>query len=66
MATLALTLIILGLVVYAIERNHRREVRVAGGLAGSGHVEDRDAERVLTDLRAASSAGGDQHAHGRS
>jgi hypothetical protein len=49
MATLIVLLIIIGLVVYGLERNHRRG-GLSGRLAGSSDVQDRDAERVLAEL----------------
>ena len=49
MVTLIVLLIIIGLVVYGLERNHRRG-GLAGRLAGSSEVQDRDAERVLAEL----------------
>jgi len=49
MVTLIVLLIIIGLVVYGLERNHRRG-GLSGRLAGSSDVQDRDAERVLAEL----------------
>jgi hypothetical protein len=49
MAAFIVLLIIIGLVVYGLERNHRRG-GLAGRLAGSSEVQDRDAERVLAEL----------------
>jgi hypothetical protein len=49
MAALIVLLIIIGLVVYGLERNHRRS-SPSGRLAGSSDVQDRDAERVLAEL----------------
>lgn len=49
MAALIIFLIIIGLVVYGLERNHRRR-GLSGRLAGSSDVQDRDAERVLAEL----------------
>jgi len=52
MTALIALLIIVGLVVYGLERNHRCG-GVSGRLTGSSDVQDRDAERVLAELRAA-------------
>lgn len=53
MTAVLVTLLILALVIYGLERNHRREIRVEHHLAGSGgQAADRDAERVLTEVRA--------------
>ena len=49
MAALIVLLIIIGLVVYGLERNHRR-AGLSGRLAGSSNVQDRDAERVQAEL----------------
>ena len=49
MVALIFLLIIIGLVVYGLERNHRRG-GLSGRLAGSSDVQDRDAERVLAEL----------------
>ena len=49
MVTLIVLLIIIGLVVYGLERNHRRG-GLSDRLAGSSDVQDRDAERVLAEL----------------
>jgi len=49
MAAFIVLLIIIGLVVYGLERNHRRG-GLADRLAGSSDVQDRDAERVLAEL----------------
>ena len=53
MAALILTLIVLVLLVYGLQRNHVRQVRLTR-LAGSTDTSDRDAQRVLDDLRTAS------------
>jgi flagellar biosynthesis/type III secretory pathway M-ring protein FliF/YscJ len=51
-----LVVIVLGLLVYGLERNHRRQARNrprgALEILGSTDVEDRDAQRVAADLRA--------------
>jgi hypothetical protein len=52
MVALIVLLIIIGLVVYGLERNRRRG-GLSGRLAGSSDVQDRDAERVLAELRVA-------------
>jgi hypothetical protein len=56
MAALILTLIVLALLVYGLERNHARQLHVTRGPAGSTDATDRDAERILADLHAAPSA----------
>jgi len=53
MTGFVLTLLILAVVVYGLQRNHARQVRFDGHLAGSTDAEDRDASRVLAELRAA-------------
>jgi hypothetical protein len=50
MANLLILFIVLGLVVYGLERNHRRH-RPAR-LNGSVNFEDRDESRALADLHA--------------
>jgi hypothetical protein len=52
MAVLILTIVVLALLVYGLERNHHRQLHLTGGPAGSTDADDRDAERVLADLRA--------------
>lgn len=50
MITLA---VLAALVVWALERNRRRQPYPRSSRAGSTDVQDRDLERVLADLRAA-------------
>jgi len=47
---LVVTAIVIALLVYALERNHHRHP--APHLAGSTDIQDRDAERLTTDLLA--------------
>ncbi|HEX3647489.1 MAG TPA: hypothetical protein VHV49_03620 [Pseudonocardiaceae bacterium] len=56
MGAIVILLIIIGLIVLGLQRNHARQ-RDANrrSLAGSGNVTDRDAERVVVDLEAARS-----------
>ncbi len=51
--TTFLVLSFLALVIYGLERNHRRQLPRPAGLAGSGTAEDRDAARVHADVVAA-------------
>lgn len=49
---LIVTIIVIGLVVYGLERNRiRLAARPHPHMAGSSDVVDRDAERVHTELR---------------
>ncbi|MGW2543201.1 hypothetical protein ACWC5I_20575 [Kitasatospora sp. NPDC001574] len=50
LAALALWIV---LVVWALERNHRRQAGPRPSLHGRADVHDRDAERVRAELRAA-------------
>jgi hypothetical protein len=52
MSPIILTLIILALAVYGLERNHVRPQHLRRGLAGSVDTEDRDHSRVRAELRA--------------
>jgi len=47
-----ITLIIIGLIVYGLERNRRRNTRGFGPLSGTSDIVDRDRERILNDIRA--------------
>jgi hypothetical protein len=53
MAAMTTLVIILGLVVLALQRNHARQRDGTRRLAGSGTAVDRDVERVVVDLEAA-------------
>ncbi|MEJ2858367.1 MULTISPECIES: hypothetical protein [unclassified Saccharothrix] len=52
MTALLIALTVLALVVYGLERNHRRNTR-GSRLAGSYDVDDRDVARVASELHAA-------------
>jgi len=52
METLAL-IALAALVAYGLERNHSRQRQPLSEMAGSTDAQDRDAERVQADLRAA-------------
>jgi hypothetical protein len=60
MAAWMLLVIVLALLVYGLERNHRRQPRNGAGgdsgLIGSTDVVDRDVERLAADLRVLASA----------
>lgn len=60
MVAWSVLVIVLALVVYGLERNHRRQPRNAAELVGSSDVADRDIERLAVDLRAI--AAGDRRA----
>ncbi|MEY9965135.1 hypothetical protein ABIA33_003177 [Streptacidiphilus sp. MAP12-16] len=45
-----IALVLIGLLAYALERNHRRQVGPRPPLAGSSDVMDRDAQRVEAEL----------------
>jgi hypothetical protein len=53
MATAIFLMIVLGLLIYGLERNHARQLHLPGHLAGSSDVQDRDrdAQRVAAELR---------------
>ncbi|WP_433263895.1 hypothetical protein ACQPZF_33525 [Actinosynnema sp. CS-041913] len=53
MTAFFLVLAVLALVVYGLERNHRRQARFGSRLAGSYDVDDRDTVRVAGELHAA-------------
>lgn len=55
MGATVILLIIIGLVVMGLQRNHARQRDGTRSLAGSGTATDRDAERVVVDLEAARS-----------
>ena len=46
-----ITLIMVGLLVYGLERNRRHQSQPRSRLAGSSDIIDRDRERFLCDLR---------------
>ena len=60
MVSWMLLVIVLVLLVYGLERNHRRQPRNGAGggsaLIGSTDVVDRDVERLAADLRVLTSA----------
>ncbi len=47
-----IVLIIVGLIVYGLERNRRHQSQPRGRLAGTSDIVDRDRERVWSDMRA--------------
>lgn len=53
MTATVVLLVLIGLVVYGIERNHARHRYPRSWLAGSPTAGDRDSERVSADLDAA-------------
>jgi hypothetical protein len=52
MTSILFALAVVALVVYGLERNHHRQFRLGGRLAGSSDVEDRDVPRMQADLHA--------------
>jgi hypothetical protein len=44
--------IIVGLIVWGLERNRRRGIQGVGPLSGSSDIVDRDRDRTLSDIRA--------------
>ena len=52
MDAIIITLIIVGLLVYGLERNRRRTTQGFGPLSGTSDIVDRDRERILNDIRA--------------
>lgn len=52
MEAIFITLIVIGLIVYGLERNRRHQAQPRSRLAGSSDVVDRDSERFFADLRA--------------
>jgi hypothetical protein len=52
MTAILFALAVVALVVYGLERNHRRQPHLGSRLAGSTDAEDRDLPRVVADLRA--------------
>jgi hypothetical protein len=55
MGAIVTVLIVIGLIVLGLQRNHVRNRDGTRRLAGSGTTTDRDAERVVVDLEAARS-----------
>jgi hypothetical protein len=53
MGAIVILVIIIGLVVMALQRNHVRQRDGRRSLDGSGTITDRDAERVAVDIDAA-------------
>ena len=47
---LIITAIVIGLLIYGLERNRIRQSRPTTPLAGSTNVQDRDTERVTREL----------------
>ncbi|MGH3714857.1 MAG: hypothetical protein ACRDT4_15545 [Micromonosporaceae bacterium] len=62
--TIFLVLSFLALVIYGLERNHRRQAVPSTDLAGSSHIADRDNERAYAELHAAADHARPAH-HGR-
>lgn len=52
MTSILFALVVVALVVYGLERNHHRQIRLGTRLAGSVDIEDRDLPRVQADLHA--------------
>ncbi|ROP40785.1 hypothetical protein [Saccharothrix texasensis] len=52
MTAILFALAVVALVVYGLERNHRRQPHLGSRLAGGTDTEDRDLPRVTADLRA--------------
>ena len=52
MTEILFALAVVALVVYGLERNHRRQLGLGSRLAGSTDDEDRDLARVTADLHA--------------
>jgi hypothetical protein len=53
MGAIVILVIIIGLIVMALQRNHVRQRDERRSLDGSGTITDRDAERVVVDIAAA-------------
>lgn len=51
MTSILFALAVVALVVYGLERNHRRQLGLGSRLAGSTDTDDRDVPRVAADLR---------------
>ena len=52
MDAIIIAVVIIGLIVYGLERNRRHQSQPRGRLAGSSDIVDRDRERFLSDIRA--------------
>lgn len=52
MTAILFALAVVALVVYGLERNHQRQIRLGSRLAGSNDVEDRDLPRLGSELHA--------------
>lgn len=52
MVIAVVVLVLLALVAYGLERNHRREPYPRSRMMGGAPVEDRDVERIRAELRA--------------
>jgi hypothetical protein len=52
MDAIIITLIVVALIAYGLERNRRHQSQPRGRLAGSSDIVDRDNERFLSDIRA--------------
>ena len=52
MDAIIITLVIVGLIAYGLERNRRHQAQPRGRLTGSTDIVDRDRERFLSDIRA--------------
>ena len=52
MDAIIISLVIIGLIVYGLERNRRHQSQPRGRLAGSSDIIDRDRERIWSDIRA--------------
>lgn len=48
---LIITLIIVGLIAYGLERNRRHQAQPRSRFAGNVDIVDRDRERILAELR---------------
>lgn len=52
MDAIIITIIVIALIAYGLERNRRHQAQPRSRLAGSSDVTDRDSERLFADLRA--------------
>lgn len=52
MDAIIITVILIALIAYGLERNRRRQAAPRSLLAGSSDIVDRDSERLFADLRA--------------
>jgi hypothetical protein len=51
MDAIIITLIIVGLLAYGLERNRRHQAQPRSRLAGSSDIVDRDSQRLFCELR---------------